>query len=200
MPKRSRREEQGCWILVLAAAGIVFLVWLWDTHPVYFVLGVLLAIVSLGLYLWLEHRVRQEARKTLVGRLAVPDQMAQLSPLEFESACAALFSSLGYRTSLTSTSGDEGVDIFLYRQLRRDIAQCKHYLSSTVGSPEVRDLLGAKQDFGAENAYLLTSGDFSRPALELARRNHGLHLWDRAKLVKKARTVLLQQMLSSRNE
>src|SRR2546428_5546513 len=48
-----------------------------------------------------------------------------LSGTQFESELAALYRRLGYRAELTSTSGDEGVDIWLYTERGREIVQCK---------------------------------------------------------------------------
>ena len=133
------------------------------------------------------------ASRTLVGRLAFYEHMQQLSWAEFEQACAALFRGLGYEASLTSEIGDAGVDIVLRREGQRDIVQCKHWKERAVGSPAVRELLGAKQDFGAADAYLVTSGFFSESARALARRNKGLHLWDRDTLMAAAGRMLRDQ-------
>lgn len=119
--------------------------------------------------------------------------MRSLSPIAFEQSCAALFQQMGYRTSLTRASGDEGVDIIIQKGGRKDIVQCKHYFGRGVGNAEVRDMIGAKHDFGASNAYLLTSGFFTQPARDLEARNAGVHLWDQKQIIASANRLALQE-------
>lgn len=129
---------------------------------------------------WVVWRIwwRRRTAEMLLTRLAFADRTRGLSPVAFEEACAALFAREGYRASVTPPSGDDGVDIILRKDGAKSIAQCKHWPDGSVGAPEVRELLGAKQDFGAVQAFMVTSGFFTGPARELARRNEGLVLWD----------------------
>jgi len=173
-PKRmTRQQEQGCLYLTVVALVLYALCWLWG-HPAYLVLLVLGAAAAAAARAWWSQVTRQD----LLGRLSAPEHLARLTPAAFEQACAALFEAMGYRATLTAGPGDEGVDILLRRDGREYIVQCKHYPGRTVGSAEVRNLLGAQQDFGAAGAYLLTSGSFTSKARELAARNPHVYLWD----------------------
>jgi restriction system protein len=104
--------------------------------------------------------------------------MRKLSWRQFERGCAVLFEHRGYSVSLTPPSRDGGVDIVVRKDGRKGVAQCKHRRSECVKVSEVRVLLGAKQDFGADQAWMLTSGLVSHDAREFVRRNAGVHIWD----------------------
>ena len=181
-------------IILAILAGLALFVWAAVTHP--YLTASLVVVAAMGYGAWVARKRHDRwlelTRQSWVGRLAVPQHMARLSPTDFEVACAALFQSMGFNTSLTRTTGDDGVDIILSRNGRKDIVQCKHYFNRTVGNVEVRNLLGAKQDFEATEAYLLTSGSFSGPAWELARRNAGIHLWGQQHICQTAKKLMLQ--------
>jgi restriction system protein len=130
-------------------------------------------------------------RGKLLGDLAVVERMDSLSWHEFEQACAGLFEREGYHVSLTPASGDGGVDIILRRDGEESIVQCKHRRKKCLGVSEVRELLGAKHDLGADEAFMVTSGAVSREARKLADRNEGLYVWDRERLVTLARRNLV---------
>ena len=65
--------------------------------------------------------------------------------------------------------GDGGVDLRLHRGGALTVVQCKQWRAWKVGAPRVRDLFGAMMHEGAASAVLVTSGRFTRPALEFAR-------------------------------
>lgn len=197
MARRRRRDDDGGLegavfaLLVIGSA-------LWVLRPEYrgriiglAVVAIVLVVAAILLIRWW----RRQTAKTLMGRLAVAEQMMALSWVEFEQACAELFRSMGYSAQLTSDQSDDGVDIEIEKHGERAIVQCKHWPERGIGSPIVRDLLGARQDFRVADAYLLTSGFFSDPAKALAQRNEGLHLWDRDKLIATAGRIVREQLL-----
>lgn len=89
--------------------------------------------------------------------------MRRMDPIEFEQFVGWLYQERGYRVSMTVTSGDEGIDLQLWRWGKKVIVQCKRY-SGTVGQPTVRDLYGSMFHAGARAAHLVTTGRFSRQA------------------------------------
>jgi hypothetical protein len=187
--RRYTKEEQATARLVAAVVvGFFFLRWL-AQHPAYLLLGLVVAGIGAAGYFWWA----RVARGSSAGTLTSATTMRSLSPVAFERSCAALFQQMGYRTSLTRTSGDGGVDIIIQKGGRRDIVQCKHYFNRGVGNNHVRDMTGAKHDFGAGNAYLLTSGFFTQPAIDLASRNAGIHLWDQKQIIATANRLALQE-------
>jgi hypothetical protein len=90
-----------------------------------------------------------------------------LSPMEFESKVADLFSIMGYHTSVTKGSGDGGIDIVMRRDGRLIVVQCKLH-KKPVGPHVIRDLFGALQDSKADEAILVASAGFTSGCLQFA--------------------------------
>jgi restriction system protein len=102
----------------------------------------------------------------------------ELTHAEFEEFTADLLRALGYQARVTRYSQDGGVDVLAHRdplgveppQIK---VQCKH-LTSTVGAPEVQQLLGTQ----GQGEYLLfvTLGSYSKDAISIERQRPGLRL------------------------
>lgn len=194
---RRRKRDQDVFdpIALVIFAGVALGGYHYVQRQIGYAVGIWVATVAVLVAAGLVVRWwREQTAKTLVGRLAVAEQMVGLSWAEFEQACAELFRSMGFGARLTSNLSDDGVDIEIEKDGVRAIVQCKHWPDRGIGSPVVRDLLGARQDFRVSDAYLLTSGFFSQPAKALAERNPGLYLWDRGALIKIARQVVWEQL------
>ena len=83
---------------------------------------------------------------------------------------------MGYEVQTTALSGDDGIDLILYRGNHLAIVQCKRY-NGTVGQPVIRDLYGAMVHNRAYEGYLVTTGAISMPARQWA-ANKTIHLID----------------------
>jgi len=113
--------------------------------------------------------------------LDVLERLRQVSPQKFEILVLDLLHAMGYglnRNSLKHIggSGDGGIDgiVPLDRLgLNKVYVQAKRWQGS-VGSPEVQTFMGALQLHGADRGVLMTSGDFSKPAIETATRAKGV--------------------------
>jgi len=111
----------------------------------------------------------------------VLERLRQVPPQKFESLVLDLLHAMGYglnRQSLRRVggSGDGGIDgiVPLDRLgLNKVYVQAKRWQGS-VGSPEVQTFMGALQLHGADRGVLMTSGDFSKPAIETASRAKGV--------------------------
>jgi hypothetical protein len=88
----------------------------------------------------------------------------QLTPHDFEAEVLELFRAHGFRGELTPGSGDEGIDLELWKEGRRSIAQCKRY-RLPVGQPALRDFVGAMRGAGVDTGYFVTTSAFTEPAL-----------------------------------
>lgn len=95
-------------------------------------------------------------------------EVKTLPPVAFERFVAVLFKHRGYTAELTRRSGDQGVDIFVSKDGKKGVVQCKR-LKGNVGQPMVRDLYGAMMHHQADEAYLVCTGLFSEPAQEWAK-------------------------------
>jgi HJR/Mrr/RecB family endonuclease len=113
---------------------------------------------------WFRSRKRAALRERLQMDI---DDMAHMSPDEFEELVADLFRARGNRAVVVGGLGDHGVDIEVTgRDGARALVQCKRYGHDRwVGEREVRDLYGAfTHDGNAARAYLVTTGFFSNAA------------------------------------
>lgn len=110
---------------------------------------------------WHEGRIRlSNARK-------IEDLLA-LSPEEFEALVAELFRAYGYQAQVSGGNSDHGVDVVITNTTEEKwIVQCKRY-SGSVGEPIVRDLFGTMRHENAQRAYLITTGGFTKQAVEWA--------------------------------
>lgn len=127
----------------------------------FFGLGVVSGGIALGLWFHQlkKSRVRLRDARTLEDLLA-------MTPEAFEALIAKLFESYGHETQVAGGNGDHGVDVVVMtKEGEKWIVQCKRY-SGSVGEPVVRDLYGTMLHEEAQQAYLITTGSFTRQAQE----------------------------------
>ncbi len=87
----------------------------------------------------------------------------------FEQDIGEFVGHFGYEGEVTKASGDGGTDVIAKRGNRTVAIQCKLYQGS-VGSKAVQMLLAAQRLYGATDFILITTGKFTREALELGRK------------------------------
>jgi restriction system protein len=121
------------------------------------------------------------ATNSYYGHLRQLDEIKALDPISFERFVGSLFERMGYKVKPTAVTADEGVDLFLQKDNRTAIVQCKRY-EGTVGSPVVRDLYGAMIHNRADEAFLITTGTISLPAQQWA-SGKPVHLVDGTTLI-----------------
>ena len=101
---------------------------------------------------------------------------------EFEFFCANILKQNGFENvSVTSGSGDQGVDIIAYKDDIKYGIQCKCY-HSDIGNKAVQEVFSGKAFYNCHVGIVLTNRDFTRSAVDLA-RNNGVILWNRKKLL-----------------
>lgn len=95
-----------------------------------------------------------------------------VSGYDFERFLGLLFRRLGYRTKLTSASGDFGADLVLVdpRTRERIVVQAKHY-SSKLGVKPVQEIVAARMHYGADACWVVTNSAFTAAARQLAADN-----------------------------
>ena len=102
--------------------------------------------------------------------------------LRFEQFCADIVRNNGYENvTVTSGSGDQGVDVIAYRDGIKYGIQCKCY-SSPIGNRAVQEVFAGKTFYQCHVGIVMTNNYFTDAAIELAQRN-GIILWDRDKLL-----------------
>ncbi len=107
-----------------------------------------------------DYRWRSEKKLT--------EHWMSLSGLQFERELAALYLKLGYDVQLTPTSGDEGIDLFLKKDNKTTIVQCKSY-SQPVGPAAARELYGSLIASEADAAILACTSGFTKGVYEFVR-------------------------------
>ncbi len=102
------------------------------------------------------------------------DALTQVSWQQFETLLADYYRAQGYAvehvgTGLSGGESDGGIDLKLRRDGRYVVVQCKHWNAKQVTHNAMHELLGVMLTEGATDAILVTSGEFTRAALEKSR-------------------------------
>lgn len=111
--------------------------------------------------------IKDDIQQTIENNLQSIDLM---SGIEFESYCASLLESIGYKNvKLTKSSGDQGADIICERYGEKIAVQCKCY-SSPIGNKPVQEVLAGKMYYDCNSAMVMTNSYFTQSAREIARK------------------------------
>ncbi len=125
-------------------------------------------------------------RKRLYGKVRESTNIPTLRGLswqQFELLVAEYFRRQGYSVRQDAQAGpDGGVDVTVYKDREKYLVQCKQWRATQVGLPVVRELLGAISIQGAVGGFVVTSGEFTKPAKDFARGTN-IHLIDGAALL-----------------
>ncbi len=93
-----------------------------------------------------------------------------MNPRQFEELVCDYFRKNGYKTEMTSYSGDYGVDVFAKKGNEKIAVQAKMYGSSTrkINRQMVMELHGAKDYFDCSRAIIATDGNLLPDAIQVA--------------------------------
>jgi len=83
-----------------------------------------------------------------------------LKGLRFEAELARLYAQLRFKVQLTPRTADKGIDIFMNKDNKSIIVQCKSH-AKPVGPHVVRDLYGTLTSAGADEAILASVSGFT---------------------------------------
>lgn len=168
MSRHKRNESGSCSTIIILIFGISIAVAL---SRILLIVLVILAICIIGIF-FLCHR---PLPNTAIIDLKETDSM---TGYDFERWVAALLSRSGYsRVQLTSSSGDNGLDIIAYRGNVKIGMQCKCY-HTNVGNGAVQEAYTGKAMYSCDEVIVVTNSYFTSSAKETARRT-GVELWDR---------------------
>lgn len=90
-----------------------------------------------------------------------------MDPIEYENMCADILADGGWKTKMTSASGDQGVDIYAEKNGKSVVLQCKMY-SSPVGNKAVQEAYAGMGFMGASMAIVVTNSSYTQSAKQLA--------------------------------
>ena len=96
---------------------------------------------------------------------------------EFEKFVAFLFGKMGYSTTTTKSSGDQGLDVIARRNDTVLGVQAKCY-GGSVGNAAVQEAVAGKNYYGCNKVLVVTNNYFTSSAIDLAKVNNVI-LWDR---------------------
>ena len=98
---------------------------------------------------------------------AIEEQIVQLSPDQMEHLAAGLLRGMGYRTTVSPTGADRGVDVFaspdgLGLEEPRVFVEVKHRRNTAMGAPELRGFLGGRS--AGDRCLYVSTGGFTHEA------------------------------------
>jgi hypothetical protein len=111
------------------------------------------------------------------------DSLSRVRWDDFESLLATYYRDQGYQvehvgTGRTGGRFDGGIDLKLRKDDQYILVQCKHWNAKQVPHNAVHELLGIMVNQGATGAILVTSGEFTKAAIEAATRQGHVQLID----------------------
>ena len=102
-----------------------------------------------------------------------PREYFEMDPRQFEDAVAQLFQHNGFRVEQMPFVNDGGKDAIAWRDGFKYLVECKRYeRSQAVHRRDMQILAAAMQDERAHGGYYVTTGRFTRPAIEYATLHH----------------------------
>ncbi len=143
---------------------------------VFYLIGI--ASIGLGIFFIVHDIATKKSRINM--RITDVDLM---SGIEFENFVSKLFRQMGYRTQVTRSSGDQGVDILASKDGILIAIQTKCY-SGKVGNHSIMEVVGGMKFYNADKCMVVTNSTFTKSAIELAKAND-VDLWDRQDLINK---------------
>lgn len=106
-----------------------------------------------------------------------------LDGLAFEKVVCDLLTCMGYESSVTKSSRDQGIDVIAYKGNVKYGIQTKRYFNKVTNSA-VQEVVAGLKYYGCETGIVITNSYFTNAAKELAEAN-GIVLWDREELAKR---------------
>lgn len=106
---------------------------------------------------------------------------------QFEEFVAQLFQDMGYKTEVTSSSGDYGIDVIARRKGLNIGIQAKRY-SDKVPNKAVQEVIAGIAFYNLDQGLVITNNYYTKQAQNQAKGTNVL-LWDREMLQQKLREV-----------
>lgn len=165
-----RNKGCGCGLFLLFCTILGFIGLAIDyikAHAWQFALGLLGAFILLELYLYFE-------RSTRYSGIDIDNMEGH----DFEYFCARLLKDIGYTdVSVTSGSGDHGIDVFATKDKQKYAIQCKRF-NKSVPNKAVQEAYTGAAYYGGRIPVVMTNSNFTPQAINEANQI-GVILWDR---------------------
>ncbi len=117
-----------------------------------------------------ENKQRQQC---LAKDININDILNSFNGFQFEHYVAKIFECLGYKAEVTQATGDCGKDIVMWKKdenniKKKYVVEVKRYTDKKVSRGELQKLHSAMMTNGADEAYFVTTSEFSSKAIEHA--------------------------------
>ena len=104
------------------------------------------------------------------------NSLGNMSWQDFEYLVGEYFRRRQFSVEKTKSGADGGVDLIATKGMEKYLIQCKHWKAYKVGVNVVRELLGVMVGVGATGGFVVTSGEFTKDAIDFAKANNILIL------------------------
>lgn len=123
----------------------------------------LFGMFAAGSFLFARKRCR------LIDEQTSLDQLRETSWKDFEYLVAEAYRRQGYQVEYSLGRGaDGGVDLTMRKDGLTSLVQCKQWKVFSVGAPIIREMFGLMTAEKADQAIIVTSGNFTRDARDFA--------------------------------
>jgi Holliday junction resolvase-like predicted endonuclease len=120
---------------------------------------------------------------TQVTNIFTINDVDLMTGLEFEDFIVNIFNKMGYETSKTPATGDQGIDIIAEKHGIKIGIQAKCY-SKNVTNSAIQEVTAGVKHYRCDKAIVATNNVFTKSAIQLAYSNNVV-LWDRVILKEK---------------
>ena len=111
----------------------------------------------------------------------IKNKLQYMDDREFEIFISYLFNKMGYYSEVTPQTNDKGKDVIVYDYCgdnSKTYVECKRYSENLSVSREVIDkLIGAATMDNVQHTIVITTGRYTKQALECRQRCPWLELW-----------------------
>jgi hypothetical protein len=107
-------------------------------------------------------------------------QLKKTKGRQFEKYIKWFLEFLCFRVELTKETGDKGADLIVNWLGKKIVIQLKQ--KENVGTEAIQEVLGALKYYNADQAWVITTGKYTKPAIEYAQKT-GVVYWDGKQLV-----------------
>jgi len=158
--------------------------------PVAFLLGSMASVI-------LNSKRKKLYDKT--SRSVSHNSLGNMSWQDFEYLVGEYFRRRQFSVEETKSGADGGVDLIATKGMEKYLIQCKHWKAYKVGVNVVRELLGVMVGVGATGGFVVTSGEFTKDAIDFAKGNNILIL-DGKELLKSMRSYAIFESQSEKKK